>query len=156
MTENRELVLINKQIADTSNEYLGTTVDGLDLYYWEGDSDLWNIIFIKFFKYNIHTLIFINDLSGNLVSNPNLSADDTAHFLVVHQITLSAKNLNNDLKKINKWAFQWKAIFNLYPNKQTQEVILSRKLKKPNHPSLNFNNTVVIQSTQTGRFGFGY
>ena len=33
LTEYRELVLINKQIADTSNEYLGTTVEGLGLYY---------------------------------------------------------------------------------------------------------------------------
>ena len=37
--------------------------------------------------------------------------------------------------------------FNPDPNKQAQEVIFSRKLNKPNHPSLNFNNTVVIQST---------
>ena len=37
--------------------------------------------------------------------------------------------------------------FNPDSNKQAQEVIFSRKLNKPNHPSLNFNNTVVIQST---------
>ena len=37
--------------------------------------------------------------------------------------------------------------FNPDPNKQAQEVIFSRKLNKPNHPSLNFNNTVVIQAT---------
>ena len=37
--------------------------------------------------------------------------------------------------------------FNPDPNKQAQEVIFSRKLNKPNHSSLNFNNTVVIQST---------
>ena len=36
--------------------------------------------------------------------------------------------------------------FNPDPNKQAQEVIFSRKLNKPIHPSLNFNNTVVIQS----------
>ena len=51
-------------------------------------------------------LIFINDLSGNLVSNPKLFADDTSLFSVVQDITLSAKNLNDDLKKVNKWAFQ--------------------------------------------------
>ena len=43
-------------------------------------------------------------------------------------------------------AFQWKMSFNLDPNKQAQEVIFSRKLNKPNHPSLSFNNMVVIQS----------
>ena len=37
--------------------------------------------------------------------------------------------------------------FILDPNEQAQEVIFSRKLNKPNHPSLNFNNGVVIQST---------
>ena len=58
---------------------------------------------------------------------------------------------------MNKWAFQWKMSFNPDPNKQAQEVIFSRKLNKPNHPSLNFNNTVVIQSTNhTLRYDFGY
>ena len=43
--------------------------------------------------------------------------------------------------------------FNPDPNKQAQEVIFSRKLNKPNHPSLNFNNTVVIQSTNHKHLG---
>ena len=37
--------------------------------------------------------------------------------------------------------------FNLDPNKQAQEVIFPRKLNKPNHLSLNINDTVVIQPT---------
>ena len=98
-------------------------------------------------------LIFINDLSDNLVSNSKLFADDTSLFSVVQDITLSAKNLNDDLKKINKWAFQWKMSFNLDLNKQAQEVIFSRELNKPNNPSLNFNNTVVIQSTTHKHLG---
>ena len=91
-------------------------------------------------------LIVINDLSDNLVLNPKLFADDTSLFLVVQDITLSARNVNDDLKKINNWAFQWKLSFNLNPNKQAQEVIFSSKPNEPNHPSLNFSNTVVIQS----------
>ena len=82
-----------------------------------------------------------------------LFADDTSLFLVVQDIILSAKNLNDDLKKINKWTFQWKMSFNPDPNKQAQEVIFSRKLNKPNHPSLNFNNTIVIQSTNHKHLG---
>ena len=39
------------------------------------------------------------------------------------------------------------------PNKEAQEVIFSRKLNKPNHPSLIFNNTVVIQSTNHKHLG---
>ena len=35
--------------------------------------------------------------------------------------------------------------FNLAPNKQAEEFIISRKLN--NHLTLNFNNKVVIQST---------
>ena len=43
--------------------------------------------------------------------------------------------------------------FNPDPNKQAQEVISSRKLNKPNHPSLNFNNKVAIQSTTHKHLG---
>ena len=50
-------------------------------------------------------LTFINDLSDKLVSKPKQFADDTSLFSVVQDITLSSKNLNDDLKKINKWAF---------------------------------------------------
>ena len=62
-------------------------------------------------------LKFINDLSDNLVSNPKLLADDTSLFSILQDITLSAKNLNDDLKKINSWAFQWNMSFNPDPNK---------------------------------------
>ena len=42
----------------------------------------------------------------------------------------SAKELNNDLVKINRWAYQWKMSFNPDPRKQAQKVIFSRKTKK--------------------------
>ena len=35
--------------------------------------------------------------------------------------------------------------FNPDPSKQAQEVIFSRKIKKPSHPDLVFNNNLVIQ-----------
>ena len=44
-------------------------------------------------------------------------------------------------------------IFNPDPNKQAQAVIFSWKLNKPNDPLLNFNNTVVIQSTNHKHLG---
>ena len=53
-------------------------------------------------------LIYINDLSDNLTSNAKVFADDTLLFSVVHYVNTSAKELNDDLKKINDWAFQWK------------------------------------------------
>ena len=51
-------------------------------------------------------LININDLLDNLTSNAKLFADDTSLFSVVHDVNTSAKNLNDDLKKVNDWAFQ--------------------------------------------------
>ena len=42
--------------------------------------------------------------------------------------------------------------FNPDPNKQAQEVIFSRKLNKY-HPSLNFDNRLVIQSTNHKHLG---
>ena len=43
---------------------------------------------------------YINDLSGNLTSNTKLCADDTSLFSVVHGASTSAKELNDDLKKL--------------------------------------------------------
>ena len=50
-----------------------------------------------------------------------------------HDITTSANELNNDLKNISDWAFQWKMSFNPDPGKQAQEVIFSRISKKVSH-----------------------
>ena len=75
-------------------------------------------------------LIFINDLSDNLLSNRKLFTDDTSLLSVVRDITLSAKNLNDDLKKINKWALQWKMNFNPDPNKQAHEGFFPENLMK--------------------------
>ena len=51
-------------------------------------------------------------------------------FSVIHDTNISAGELNEDLKKISEWAFQWKMIFNPDATKQAQEVIFSRKIKK--------------------------
>ena len=92
-------------------------------------------------------LIYINDLSENLASNPKLFADDTSLFSVVKNVDASNIDLNNDLKKISKWAFQWKMNFNPDPTKQAQELIFSRKVQTTNHPPLFFNENVVPQTT---------
>ena len=75
-------------------------------------------------------LIYINDLSEGLTANAKLFADVVSLFSVVDNINLSATNLNSDLSKINAWANHWKMTFNPDPNKQTQEVIFSRKIRK--------------------------
>ena len=102
-------------------------------------------------------LIYINDLSENLVSNPKLFANDTSLFSVIFDKDLSAKNLNDDLNRINNWAFQWKMSFNADPNKQAQEVIFSRKIQKSSQSSLIFNNNIVtVTYSEIFRNVFGY
>ena len=90
-------------------------------------------------------LIYINDLSDNLTSNAKLFAVDASLFSVVHDVNTSTKELNDDLKKINNWAFQWKMSFNPDPSKQVQELIFNRKTKRLNQPPLVFNNNNVSQ-----------
>ena len=85
-------------------------------------------------------LIYINDLADGLSSNTKLFADDTSLFPVIHDPVITTLELNSDLSRIKQWAFQWKMSFNPDPNKQAQEVIFSRKLKKFCHPSLRFKN----------------
>ena len=91
-------------------------------------------------------LIYINDLPEGLITNAKLFADDTSLFSVVRDIAASTEELDNDLKNISKWTDQWKMIFNPDLTKQAQEVIFSRKLNKPVHPNLNFNNSQVSQT----------
>ena len=84
-------------------------------------------------------LIYINDLPEGLITNAKLFADDTSLFSVVRDIAASTEELNNDLRNISKWAYQWKMIFKPDLTKQAQEVIISRKLNKPIHPNVTFN-----------------
>ena len=67
-------------------------------------------------------------------------------FSVVHNVNVSARELNDDLKKINKWAFQWKMSFNPDTSKQAQEDIFSRKIKQLPHPPWVFNNNNALQT----------
>ena len=92
-------------------------------------------------------LIYINELSGNLASNPKLL------FSVVKNVNASNIDLNNNLKKIGEWGFQWKMSFNPGPNKQAQELIFSSKVQTTNYPSLFFNENVVPKTTLKNHLG---
>ena len=98
-------------------------------------------------------LIYINDLSGDLSSKGKLFADDASLFSVTDDITTSANELNNDLKKISDWAFQWKMSFNPDPSKQAQKVTFSRKFKNVSHPPLVLNNVKVSSSKSQKHLG---
>ena len=98
-------------------------------------------------------LIYVNDLADGLSSNAKLFPDDTSLFSVVHDANTTAKELNNDLVKINRWAYQCKMSFNPDPSKQAQEVIFSRKTKKEYHPPLAFNNNNVLETNSQKYLG---
>ena len=91
-------------------------------------------------------LIYTNDLADGLSSNAKIFADGTSLFFVIHNANTTAKELNNDLEKINRWAYQWKMSFNPDTSKQAQEVIFSRKAKKEYPPPLAFNNNNVSET----------
>ena len=79
-------------------------------------------------------LVYINDLSNCLKSNPKLFVDDTSLFSIIHNVNSSQIDLNEDLDKINSWAYQWKTSFNPDPSKKAQEVIFSPKVNNVLHP----------------------
>ena len=88
--------------------------------------------------------IYINDLPENLKSSPKLFADDTLLFSTVYNATESENLLNEDLKKISEWAFNWKILFNPDITKQAQEVIFARKSTMPSHCTIFFNDTQLL------------
>ena len=88
-------------------------------------------------------LIYIYDLTDGLKCNVKLFADDTSIFIVVHEPTTAAENLNHDLDLINLWTTKWRMPFNPYPSKQAIEVIFSRKRCPRNHPPIFFKNAPV-------------
>ena len=98
-------------------------------------------------------LVYINDLSIGLSSNPRHFANYTSIFSVVHDRNTSTNELSNDLLKIRSCDYQWKISFKPDSSKQAQEVIFSRKIKKPNHPELIFNNIPVNQTSYQKHLG---
>ena len=126
LKNRKQRVLLNGQVSDWSDVRAGVPQSSI----------LGPLLF----------LIYINDLSEGLSSNVKLFADDTSLFSVIHDSNTSALELNSDLTKINRWAFQWKMCFKPDHKKQAQEVIFSRKSKAISHPPLVFNNNNVIQT----------
>ena len=98
-------------------------------------------------------LIYINDLPNNLISNVKLFADEATIFSIVNDIHVSTEEINNDLKRISEWAYQWKMMFNPDLTKQAQEVIFSRKTVKPFHPQVFLNEVPVERSHSQKHLG---
>ena len=66
--------------------------------------------------------------------NPKLFANDNLLFATVHNISKATNDLNNDLTKITRWAFQWKMNFNTDISKQAHETIFSSKRSIVSYP----------------------
>ena len=98
-------------------------------------------------------LIYINDLPDDLSCNVKLFADDTSIFSSVIDSNVSHAEVNNDLNKIQNWAFQWKMQFNPDPKKSAIEVSFSRKINRYNHPPVTFNDSHVVIKENTKHLG---
>ena len=99
-------------------------------------------------------LIYINDLPHGITSICKIFADDTSLFTKVLDINEFANKLNTDLKKITKWAHQWKMQFNPDPNKQANEVIFSKKsTNNLSYPPVRFNNNDIVKCPDQKHLG---
>ena len=98
-------------------------------------------------------LIYVNDIPDNLTSNVKLFADDVSLFSVVKDPIRSGAELNNDLKIIQKWAYDWKMSFNPDPNKQATEVLFSKKRSNVLHPDLEFNGLKIPRISSQKHLG---
>ena len=83
-------------------------------------------------------LIYINEINKDIPLTAKLFPDDTSIFSSVDDKFVV--QLNNDLFKISKWAYQWKLSFNPVDSKQAQEILFSRKSHKPAHLPVLFKN----------------
>ena len=70
-----------------------------------------------------------------------------------HDVDASSATLNNDLVKNQEWAYNWKMSFSPDRNKQAQEVVLSRKIRKGFHPNLSFNEQPIERSVDHKHLG---
>ena len=65
-----------------------------------------------------------------MISTVKLFTDDTSPFSITNDVMTTTYELNKDLQKEAEWAYQWKMSFNPNLNKQSQDVIFSRKITK--------------------------
>ena len=87
-------------------------------------------------------LIYINDIVTDIGSNIRLFADDTSLYIIVDDPITAANCINTDLDKISRWAATWLVSFK--PAK-TESLLISRKLNRPQHPSLSMQNHQIIE-----------
>ena len=86
-------------------------------------------------------------------SSAKLFAHDTSLFSTVYNATESANLLNEDLKKISEWDFNWRMLFNPDITKQAQVVIFSCKNAMLNYRTIFFNVTPIAHTSYQKHLG---
>ena len=79
----------------------------------------------------------MNDLSENLTSNAKYFADDTSLFSVVHDVSISAKDLNDDLEKLMTGLSNGKLVSTKIQANKPRKLFQSQ-IKKISPPNLSF------------------
>ena len=71
--------------------------------------------------------IYINDFAQGLQSNVRFFAHEPSLFSIIYDVDALPATLNNDLVKIQEWAYKLKMAFNPDRSIQAQEVIFPTK-----------------------------
>ena len=85
------------------------------------------------------SLVYVNDISENLLSLTRLFADDRSLFVSATNLSDIEGTINHDLAVISAWAQTWLVTFN--PNK-TEAILFTLRLELEK-PTLIFNNITV-------------
>ena len=95
-------------------------------------------------------LVYINDITDNIVCDIKLFADDTSIIEIIYDPVVSAGRMNTDLVSISAWGKQWKMTFNAI---KSLSVLFSTKRNKPDHPPLLLGNSVIPEGTSHTHLG---
>ena len=97
-------------------------------------------------------LLYVNDISENLLSLTRLFADDSSLFFSASNIRDIEGILNHDLILVTQWARKWLVNFN--PNKT--EAMLFRYFQEQEYPTLLFDNVIVKFVSQHKHLGLTF
>ena len=100
---------------------------------------------LRFYSRCTFILIYINELSEHFDYIRKLFADNTLLFSTIEKVETATSDPNNDLKGNEKRTS--------IPSKQTQEVLLSRKVVKTTHSQIFSNNISVFKVDYQKRLG---
>ena len=101
LNEDGELILKNKEIANTFNDYFGSVVENLNLEHWDEDSNSNSVIN---HKRPLLFNIFINDLILNVIKSEVCNfADGNTLYSFDKKLGTIFSNLKYDLENVLSW-----------------------------------------------------